>query len=59
MGKKALVLQKEMTKKKMYLFMHHLLKLQAMHFLKEGDKIEFELEDGAKGPSAVNLKKID
>ena len=30
-----------------------------MHFLKEGDKIEFELEDGAKGPSAVNLKKID
>jgi len=30
-----------------------------LRFLNEGDKIEFELEDGPKGPSAVNLKKID
>ncbi|MDB9811392.1 cold-shock protein [Candidatus Pelagibacter sp.] len=30
-----------------------------MRFLNEGDKLEFELEDGPKGPSAVNLKKID
>ena len=25
----------------------------------ENDKLEFTLEDGPKGPSAVNLKKID
>ena len=25
----------------------------------ENDKLEFELQDGPKGPSAVNLKKID
>ena len=27
--------------------------------LQENDKLEFSLEDGPKGPSAVNLKKID
>ena len=27
--------------------------------LQENDKLEFTLEDGLKGPSAVNLKKID
>ena len=27
--------------------------------LNEGDKLEFTLEDGPKGPSAVNLKKLD
>ena len=27
--------------------------------LQEKDKLEFSLEDGPKGPSAVNLKKID
>ena len=30
-----------------------------MRYLNEGDKIEFTLEDGPKGPSAVNLKKLD
>ena len=25
----------------------------------ENDKLEFTLEDGPKGPSAVNLKKLD
>ena len=30
-----------------------------MRYLNEGDKLEFTLEDGPKGPSAVNLKKID
>ena len=35
------------------------VKAAGMRFLNEGDKIEFELEDGPKGPSAVNLKKID
>ena len=27
--------------------------------LQESDKLEFTLEDGPKGPPAVNLKKID
>jgi CspA family cold shock protein len=35
------------------------VKAAGMKFLNEGDKLEFELEDGPKGPSAVNLKKID
>ena len=35
------------------------LKAAGMRFLSEGDKIEFTLEDGPKGPSAVNLKKLD
>ena len=39
--------------------MHLQLKAAGIRLLNEGDKIEFELEDGAKGPSAVNLKKID
>tara|TARA_B110000444_G_scaffold215606_1_gene213549 strand:+ start:393 stop:605 length:213 start_codon:yes stop_codon:yes gene_type:complete len=35
------------------------VKAAGMRYLNEGDKLEFTLEDGAKGPSAVNLKKID
>ena len=35
------------------------VKASGMRYLNEGDKIEFTLEDGPKGPSAVNLKKID
>ncbi len=27
--------------------------------LNEGDRVEFEAEDGQKGPKAVNVKKID
>jgi len=30
-----------------------------LRFLNEGDKITFEIEEGDKGPSAVNLKKAD
>jgi CspA family cold shock protein len=30
-----------------------------LRFLNEGDSIEFSVEEGDKGPSAVNLKKID
>tara|TARA_B100000214_G_C23634324_1_gene475510 strand:- start:224 stop:436 length:213 start_codon:yes stop_codon:yes gene_type:complete len=30
-----------------------------LRFLNESDKLEFSIEDGAKGPSAVSLKKID
>ena len=35
------------------------VKASGMRFLNEGDKVEFSMEDGPKGPSAVNLKKID
>ena len=35
------------------------VKASGMRYLNEGDKLEFTLEDGPKGPSAVNLKKID
>ncbi len=30
-----------------------------LRFLAENDKLEFSIEDGPKGPSAVSLKKID
>ncbi len=30
-----------------------------LRFLNEGDSIEFSLENSDKGPSAINLKKID
>ena len=30
-----------------------------LRFLNENDMLEFEVESGDKGPSAVNLKKID
>ena len=35
------------------------VKNAGMRFLNEGDKLEFDLEDGPKGPSAVNLKKLN
>ncbi len=35
------------------------VKAAGMRYLNEGDKLEFILEDGPKGPSAVNLKKVD
>ena len=35
------------------------LKAAGIKTLQENDKLEFTLEDGPKGPSAVNLKKID
>ena len=35
------------------------VKNAGMRFLNEGDKLEFEMEDGPIGPSAINLKKID
>ena len=41
-------------------FVHHTAVRDAgLKYLNEGDKIEFTLEDGPKGPSAVNLKKLD
>ena len=56
---KVLALLKEKTKKKMHFIHASAVKSAGMRLLNEGDKIEFELEDGPKGPSAVNLKKID
>ena len=35
------------------------VKAAGMRYLNEGDKIEFTLEEGPKGPAAVNLKKLD
>ena len=35
------------------------VKAAGMRYLNEGDRVEFTLEDGPKGPSAVNLKKLD
>jgi CspA family cold shock protein len=35
------------------------VKASGMRYLNEGDKLEFTLEDGPKGPSAVGLKKIE
>ena len=34
------------------------VKEAGMRYLNEGDKLEFALEDGPKGPSAINLKKF-
>ena len=35
------------------------VKAAGIKTLQENDKLEFTLEDGPKGPSAVNLKKLD
>ena len=35
------------------------VKAAGIKTLQENDKLEFTLEDGPKGPSAVTLKKID
>ena len=35
------------------------VKAAGMRYLNENDKLTFTLEDGPKGPSAINLKKTD
>ena len=35
------------------------VKAAGLKDLQESDKLEFTLEDGPKGPSAVKLKKLD
>ena len=35
------------------------VKAAGLKDLQESDKLKFTLEDGPKGPSAVNLKKLD
>ena len=37
------------------LFVH---KTNVEGFLNEGDKVEFEVGEGDKGPSAINVKKL-
>ena len=55
-GKKGLLCLLKKTKEK-DAFVHASAVKAQMRFLNEGDKLEFTLEDGPKGPSAVNLKK--
>ena len=39
-------------------FVHHTAVMDAgLKFLNEGDELTFEVENGEKGPSAVNLQK--
>ena len=40
-------------------FVHHsAIQGDGFKSLAEGDRVEFEIEQGAKGPAATNLKKI-
>jgi cold shock protein len=40
-------------------FVHHSAILgQGYKSLKEGDRVEFEVQEGQKGPSAVNVQKL-
>jgi cold shock protein len=40
-------------------FLHHsAISMQGFRTLSEGQRVSFEIEQGAKGPSAVNVKAI-
>lgn len=40
-------------------FVHHsAIQAQGYRTLTEGDRVEFTLEQGAKGPAAANVRKI-
>ena len=39
-------------------FVHH-TSLDGVSELREGQKVEFEIEDGPKGPRATNVKLVD
>jgi CspA family cold shock protein len=42
------------------LFVHHsAIKQQAVKTLQEGDRVEFDVVEGAKGPAADNVVRID
>ena len=50
----------ESEDKEKYVFVHiSAVKESGIKKLFENDKLEFTLEDGPKGPSAINLKKLD
>ena len=41
------------------LFVHHsAIEATGFKSLQEGDRVSFEIEQGAKGPSAVKVKKL-
>ena len=58
-GKKGLGFIEREDKEKDAFVHASAVKSAGIRYLNEGDKLEFTLEDGPKGPSAVNLKKID
>ena len=40
-------------------FVHHsAIVAEGFRTLAEGDKVEFSIEQGAKGPSAVNVRRV-
>jgi CspA family cold shock protein len=40
-------------------FVHHsAIEAEGFRSLSEGDKVEFSIEQGPKGPSAVNVRRI-
>ena len=40
-------------------FVHHsAIEAQGFRTLAEGDRVEFTLEDGPKGPAAANVRKV-
>ena len=48
----------EREDKEKYVFVHmSAVKDSGVGYLDEGDSLTFEIEEGKKGPSAVNLKK--
>ena len=38
-------------------FVHHSAIIQGYRTLQEGDRVEFEIVDGPKGPQAANVRK--
>jgi CspA family cold shock protein len=41
-------------------FVHHsAIQADGFRTLNEGDKVEFDMEDGEKGPAASNVSRVD
>ena len=52
--RKATVLSHQKMEAKMYLYTKQVLQLE----INEGDQVSYEVEDGQKGPSAVNVTLV-